>query len=499
MEIFRNQGVTMNNIKKALNLLLALIAVLPACAGCSSGTGNNSKTTTPAPRDKTTEAAETEYITYQSAGLLQADFEGHEFTFITKARTDAGTWWYIDVEGMDGEVLNDAIYERNSTIEEACNITISDMRVTDITADVPKLITAGDVPFDVIFCAIDNTSQFIANKYLIDLNTVENIDLSRDWWDQECVRNWTINDKLFLITGDISPSVNMRIYAMALNKDLCRNLGLDLPYQTVLDGQWTLDFFSNFVRGVNSDINGDSIMNFDDRWGFLAVSGESTKQLIAVGGKQTEIRNGKLEFVLNEEANTMRFMDTLKTVADNTVTILADPYAAEHGWPAVTNWFANGGALIKASCFEDTPKDLRPLDTDFGILPYPKYDEAQEEYIALVANSGYVLSIPITQTDTARTGYILEAMTAESVNTVSVALYDVSLQGKTTRDIESEAMLDILFDNKFFDIAYGINLGGIWAIVDELEAGKSDSVASSLAANSDKLEAAVAELNEAFE
>nr|MBQ4318154.1 hypothetical protein [Clostridia bacterium] len=488
--------------RKALALITIFLALTSLVTSCSSETDKqDGDVSDMQSTEETTSAApvETEYITYRSADLPDVGYDGYEFRFLTRTRTDPGTWWFIDREEQDGEVLNDAIYERNRTVEEAFDVEINAIYVSNAVTEAPKHISSGDDAFDSMFCAIDNTSVLILGKYTIDLNTVEYLDLTREWWDQTLIRDWTINDKLFFITGDISPSVNMRSYAMAFNKDLCRDLGIEFPYQTVLDGKWTLEYFSKFVRGINADINGDGLMNFDDRWGFLAVSGESTKQLVACGGMQTEVKNGRIEFVLDDEANMTRFMKTLETVADKDVTILADPYAAANGWVAVTQWFANGGALLKASCFEDIPKDLRPLDTDFGILPYPKYDEAQDEHLTLVANSGYVISLPVSCTDTERAGIILEAMAAESVNTVKTAMFDISLEGKTARDSESEVMLDLIFKNKVYDIAYGINLGGIWDVVDTLEAKKSDSIASALAANEDKMAAAIENFMKAYE
>ena len=59
---------------------------------------------------------------------------------------------------------------------------------------------------------------------------------------------------------------------------------------------------------------------------------------------------------------------------------MAEPYVEQNGgsWSAVTSWFSNGGALFRSSVLEPVPRDLRSLDVNFGILPFPELDENQD-------------------------------------------------------------------------------------------------------------------------
>lgn len=93
---------------------------------------------------------------------------------------------------------------------------------------------------------------------------------------------------------------------------------------------------------------------------------------------------------------------------------------------------------------------LRNMDADFGILPYPKYDEAQKDYLARI--EGIELTgVPVTA-DTEFVSAIMEAMASESATTVVPAYYDVALKTKMTRDNDSAEMLDIIFENRVFDL-----------------------------------------------
>ena len=108
---------------------------------------------------------------------------------------------------------------------------------------------------------------------------------------------------------------------------------------------------------------------------------------------------------------------------------------------------------------------MRATETDFGILPPPKFDENQPEYI--VFSDSFCMNlmlIPVTNTDLDRTGAILEAMSAESKYGLLPAYYDKTLIGKYARDDDSEEMLDIIIRNKVISLD---NVFG-WGLHDDI-------------------------------
>jgi len=89
-------------------------------------------------------------------------------------------------------------------------------------------------------------------------------------------------------------------------------------------------------------------------------------------------------------------------------------------------------------------KNMRDMDTDFGVIPYPKWDENQQEYLT-TSHGGYnVFGIPIDAKNPGMSGAVLEALCAESSNTVVPAFYETALKTKFARDEESSDMLDII-------------------------------------------------------
>jgi hypothetical protein len=97
-------------------------------------------------------------------------------------------------------------------------------------------------------------------------------------------------------------------------------------------------------------------------------------------------------------------------------------------------------------------KNLRAMETDFGILPYPKFDEKQEAYYTRLGGGDlFFTGITSTKEDLERTSAILEAMACDSLKTVVPAYYDIMLKTKLARDEESEEMIDYIIDQRVFD------------------------------------------------
>jgi hypothetical protein len=94
------------------------------------------------------------------------------------------------------------------------------------------------------------------------------------------------------------------------------------------------------------------------------------------------------------------------------------------------------------------------METNFGILPFPKYDEEQETYLSHSYDGHSIFAIPSSLVDTDMSGMIMEALGAESRYSVIPKYYDVVLKGRTTRDDESQEMLDIIRENLFFDFGF---------------------------------------------
>ena len=119
-----------------------------------------------------------------------------------------------------------------------------------------------------------------------------------------------------------------------------------------------------------------------------------------------------------------------------------------------TDAFMNNKALFVSGAFSTAINYFRFRDDDYGILPYPKYDENQAEYKTMVDGSHGAQAVPKTVSDLEFVGIITEALNAESYKQVTPAFYDVALKVKYTSDLESAEIIDTIVENRVFDFGY---------------------------------------------
>ena len=119
---------------------------------------------------------------------------------------------------------------------------------------------------------------------------------------------------------------------------------------------------------------------------------------------------------------------------------------------------------------------MREMKMDFGILPYPKYDEDQEEYISFIHSSSSVVCVPVSadiERVNEEVSAVLEALASESYRRVYTAYYETALKTAYNRDDYSAQMVDIITGNhetvksiltKNFIYEYGSSLNDIGGI-----------------------------------
>ena len=91
--------------------------------------------------------------------------------------------------------------------------------------------------------------------------------------------------------------------------------------------------------------------------------------------------------------------------------------------------FMNGQGLFLTESI-GTAHIMREMRDDFGILPYPKYDEAQESYQTYIRDGNTTgLSIPMTA-DAEKSGMILNALNALGMSDVRPEYYDRTSRAK---------------------------------------------------------------------
>ncbi|MCL2518018.1 MAG: hypothetical protein FWF15_05590 [Oscillospiraceae bacterium] len=445
----------MKNKISAIFLIIFMLAVfIVSCGDNNSKSGNETESGKPGEETIAPEAEKTLFDVMKE--LPERNFEGYEFIIIT--REEANIYWYTrDVfsAGSDGEPINDAVYERNMLLEERYNIKIKDLQASAPAATAKTLMLANDDAFTAVTDGIQALAVTLAkDHYLADYNTMPGIKLENPWWDQAMVRDMSIMHRLYFVTGDISIMDNEGTWNILFNKDIITNFTLESPYDLVNSGKWTLTKMHEHCKAVSADVDGDGKMTHPtDRFGLATEEYNNYSFWVGGGMKITAKDKDDLPYL------TM-YSEKSVNVLEKALALNLDKNITMNHNIVYDQTFSAGNILYQLVGMRVHPVN-RQYDINYGILPLPKYDEAQDQYYTTF--SAYNLtaySVPITATNMERTGILLEAMAAVSYYTLTPAYYEISLKGKMLRDNESGPMMDMILANRAYDMGLIFNWGG---------------------------------------
>ncbi len=428
-------------------LLIAMLLPLNAC-GSNDDAAESVVETTAA----TTAVVETEPSRTPHSLPDTLDFGGDSFHVLHSA--DFKRYYFAEEE--IGESMNDAVYNRRIYVEEALNVKMTDYLLDGalIHAEMQKSVMSGDDVYDyTMMHCIAGVADLVTNGYLYDYRDLPNVDLTAEWWNLALMEQLSLGDKL---TYGVSDIIIPNPFVLIFNKDLIRDLNLDDPYQMVYDGTWTLDNFISLCTAVVSDLDGDGTMTLNDRVGVMGIDGCLYSSFMTGAGQYLTHKGAddRIEMIVNNER--------MYTIAEKMLRLAETPGAAwctpDENHPTMDTGrvlFYLGGASYAES--------MREVDVEIGILPYPKFDEAQEEYLML--DWGGLTCVPNTITNPEMVGAVLELMSWDSANGVLPAYYDTILAGKLARDDDCRNMLELIFDSITYDI--GLNYFGFDAAFNE--------------------------------
>lgn len=461
-------------------ILTAMLAGLVSCGG-SEGKG----VTTDSGSGDTSSQTETTVDIY--ADLPTGDYGNEKFSILNSSYTYCE--YRLDTETQNGDTMNDAIFNRTSLVEEMLNI---DIEVTDqdywgSVANIMNLVLAGDDTYDACSLGVMKNVPGIMAGVFTDLYEVDEIDLDKPWWDSGSTKFYEIGGKLFTAHSDISANIHDTMWTCFFNKSIRENMKLDDIYELVRTGKWTLEKMLSLIETATIDLNGDNTMGADDQWGLMTHNGACFGFLHGADARAIDIENG-VPFVRKVDDHLFDVITEIRKIFESSGTMTNNKHKDALGYTCVDG-FANNKSLFLVEVLGNAAK-LRGMAADFGIVPYPKYDESQENYVSYYSPAANGVCIPKTAKDISRSGTVVEVMSAIGYKLIRPAYYDVVLTSKTARDEESVEMLDIIFSNIESDMAYMYGWGGYSDALISVMTGSSD-IMSTLEAKRSATEEAI--------
>ncbi len=441
-------------MKKLISTLL-LISMLASVTACGGEAQTDSETT---PADDTT-AAETSPDNIP----LGTNLNGATVKIYVRGDT-------IDTEfdnAETGDIVDDAVYNRNRAIEERLNVRLEYMSNTsmDYWGDrnifmdtVRSSVLANDGSIDIAAGLSNIMPNLAQDGMFINLlgKDVTYLNFDSPWWPAELTDELSVKGRLYMASGEASLGVIRGMLCFYFNKNLVEKNKLDDPYELVTSGKWTLDKMAEMASSTYADLNGNAQADKDDQFGFYIINENHAPNFLLSSGLRLTKQNadGMPEYDLGSE----KIVSLVDKIAD---------FMTDDGFGAIAkddtqkfdlNMFIEGRCLFITGEFKNV-ETFRDMSFDFGILPYPKYDEAQVDYITSSRATYSCFGILTTAANTADCAIVLEALASENYHTVTPAYFEKALKVKYSRDDISSQMFDLIKGHISFD--YGMVHGPI--------------------------------------
>ncbi|MBE6611644.1 MAG: hypothetical protein E7632_04035 [Ruminococcaceae bacterium] len=464
-------------------ILMILTSMLASLAACG---GSGAVDTTAASDAETTPAETAPAFT-----PADADYNGEPFII---AENDVGDWMQSAfIEEQNGDVLNDSIYERNRIVEELYNVDIKGCKIeggrnSQDLSSLKNTILAGDDEFDVAYIPGQLTSKiFTEPDFLVPLSDIDTLDLTNEWWAEKSVEAMTFKGKTLSATGDMIVTTNGSATITFFNKELAEIHNIDM-YDVVRQGKFTIDYAHETGKLAQADLDGDTVVNVDrDSFGFCTEA-LNIMQFINQAGESLVKKDA--DGVPTSSLDSPRVMDIVQhyiDIIDDTDSVIAmQDGRFKEGGP---NVLINRNALFFWITNLQRMNMARTFEADFGVIPFPKWEESEEYTAPLSGFWDSWLMVPATNTELDKAGHICEALGYYGRELVTPAFIETAVTTKALRDDESAEMLEMVLGNLSCDAGIYFDWG-YWMLYRMVQ-NHNGNLASELAKNISAINASI--------
>ena len=443
--------------------LLVVLACLMLLSSCAKGdtppvnTGGGQDYTTPDVTEDETAAAP----------VIPEDLKGSGETIQIYTQ---GWWGYAPLDVIDvgiteatEDLISSGAYNRDRRMEEELGVLIDVVSVPECYDSFDNLLTQAlaGLEYELLLLRSAVYTKAVANGMLLNLenSSLMYLDTDKPWWDANSYEALSVCKQYYGLCGDFSVSDDLTLWALFFNKDRREALtGLDNPYDLVENGSWTYEALWEMASQAAEDSDGVDGMTYDDTWGITYLRDTVAGMINSVGiqfGEKDEDGIPYLSYY--NETNATKVLSLYDMLYHTDVCY--NIHARGGDELAI---FTEGRSLFTFGGIYYAPQ-MRVTEVNFGILPYPKNDISQEQYISSVSPLFLtVLCVPSSNTQNLELRSIFMEEYAYLGNQMVVPeFYDRLLIGRIAKDMETAEILDFIFGNVTYDIGNIFNFGDL--------------------------------------
>jgi len=434
--------------------LLALLLALLMLGGVACSTTDPEETKNPSQSQQpnepdTDESGETRL----DSGLEMRTFDG--LTYRVSSYTP-NTKHIYDETGYGDNPVDKASYDRAQYVMETYDMKFdTSFILKDYEAHnktISEMMKTNDDLYELIFGHVVATCNMAVAGYYYDWYEVPYADPSQPWWPQQTVEQMTVYEKMFTVSTTITQEPLIYAAVMFINKDLLASYNKELPYEWIRQGTWTLDKLISETKDVWTDVGGDGQKSLDDIYGYSTPPNEPGILCALDAPILVRAEDGGYTFGVNSE-KMVSVIEKLHQFYFEESGVFQSSVWDSAGEAKDIVFFGNGHALYGFGQLHNAIEILQPNpDITYGIIPQPKYDEAQSSYYTFTEPD--LLSIPMTCQNIEFAGYIFELMSYMGYYDVYPVYLSSSLKGQLSDAPDDAEMLQRIQDTLTVQFSY---------------------------------------------
>ena len=476
-------------LRLTIALCLCVSMILPILSCAETGNGDTSTELTAPPENaqtvppENTDPAETEYP------FLDVDYANEEFVIFN---SEQKYYMIMNVltDDVTGEPVNDAQYNAMLKVEEKYKIDLTEYYCgwDNQYNEIMNASSTGEDLYDVAYLRSTHIGSMFTSSYLYNLYDIQNLNIDKPWWNQQLKEDATLlGNHLYYLSSDAHLMSFEGTWAIYFNKTLAANVGIPSPYEDVYNNNWTVERLTELAK-MGAAQNGDPSWEFDSN-GSSIYGMASFKNLInalMVGCNEHYVLKDKEGVPYYAMSSSQTVYDVADTIAALTGSTSDGTYisANSSGKHYIQDIFAQNRAVFMGGELKAGASELKDMGNPYGILPIPKYNSEQENYLSNMLWSTLLMTIPTTCAEPERTAAVMDALSYYAWRDVLPVYYE-RLCYRGTHDVESVSMLETISNTRYLNWALAYE----WIksiepnINTELDAGRSNTISALIKAS----------------
>lgn len=442
--------------------LLCLVLCLSAIA-CANNSGDDVQTTTPADNTTPAPGQDTDSPTSDTSegpesSLPELNFGGKQITTLYWEDVERAEFFEDDITGDN---VRDAIHARNLAVEEQLGVRLNYVGTpgnvnhsSDYLKKVQNSFNAGEKIYNILASHSRTGAVVAAGGMTQNLLAIEDsyLDLEKPWWPPTMVETSTIGNGMYFISGDISTNTLHFMYGIYYNMDMVTDRGLDDPTDLALAGTWTIDKMIAMTTDMYEDVNNNNVADYGDFFGLSTLYFHADSFYSAAGMRW-----------IDKDANG--YMQVSADYGSEKSINLAEKLSAwfssgvcftKNNNNEVCKTFADGNSLFTQNRIYIADSQhtcgLNSASFKYGVVPVPKYDEAQDSYYTTVGNPFTLYEVMKGSNDQDVATAVLECLAYHGYKLTTPAIFEVNMKYKYSSGDKTAQCFDLIRNNIVFDL-----------------------------------------------